>query len=168
MTDQLKPSLFDNRGHDGHLASNGVDREFIRLFMIRCQWLENGCVTYTGGKTVRLPRYHSGVRFTTPRRAAFFIDNARLPDNEVKASCGTPECILPAHIVQSRSRRTEPFVVTRALLHQVLSDRQKSHRWIARKYGIDRKLVKRILDLGLDFPLPEKGSKGKKFLSIGF
>ncbi len=168
MTDQPKPSLFDNRGRDGHLAFNGVDREFIRLFMLRCQWLENGCVTYTGGKTVRLPRHHDGIRFTTPRRAAYFIDNARLPDNELKASCSTPGCILPAHIVEGRSRRNEPVVVTRALLHQILSDRKESHRRIAKKYGIDRKLVKRILDMGLDFPLPEKNSRHRKFITMGF
>jgi len=169
MDERRSDSLFDNGGKDSHLALNGVNRDFIMRFMYRCEWLENGCVIYTGGNTVRMPRGMRGIKFTTPRRAAYYIDHARLPTNEIKASCKTKGCILPAHIIAGRPRRSEPFVVTKRLLVAVLFDRAKSCRYIARKHGIDRKLAKRILDLGLNFPLPPKEEREKPlFRSAGF
>lgn len=149
-----------------------VAEDFAMDFYARCRSMHGGCSVYTGGHTVRLPlEIDIGVTFVTPRRAAYLIAHGRLPASEIKASCQTRGCVTPEHLVLGRARRRGSTVVTKQLILEILCEPAKSTRYLSRKFGISRKIIGRIRELGLKYPLPQpkKPSRPKpRYPSAGF
>lgn len=122
-----------------------IKESFAESFLAQCKLADNGCLIYLGGKTVRIPDHLADVKFTTPRRAAYLICNEMLPSHDLKLICKTPQCVLPRHLTVGRQRR-QRTPLTRSLVQSVLSEPGRSIRYLARKYGLDRKMIKRIIE----------------------
>ena len=145
--------LFEDKGKVTYLIPPGAKHDLAVSFLERCRWLENGCVIYEGGHSVRIPyELYFGARFTTPRRAAYILDTGQIPDFQLKAECNTPDCVNTAHLVPGRPLRRNRPEITRELILNIRRDRSQSIRALAKKYGLDRKKIRKILELGLEFP----------------
>lgn len=123
-----------------------VPQSFGDNFKSRCATMPNGCISYIGAHTVRLPAdLDLEVRFVSPRRAAFLIENKQLPTNEIKLVCHTPTCVNPKHFIEGRARNmTAPTVIDSKLVKKLKSEKI-SRREMAKKYKLSRNTVAKLL-----------------------
>lgn len=118
---------------------------FRRRFRERCFPADNGCLIYRGGSTVRLPaELGADVEFVTPRRAAYIIEHAQVPDREVKLNCGTPGCVAVRHFAEGRLRRAGVSLITDDIRALVARDAHLSDYAAQRKYGLSRTTIRLI------------------------
>lgn len=83
-----------------------IPQSFADDFKSRCETMPNGCISYLGAHTVRIPvDAEIAVRFVSPRRAAYLIKHKQMPTREVKLVCHTPTCVNPKHFIEGRERR---------------------------------------------------------------
>jgi hypothetical protein len=122
-----------------------VPQSFNDDFKSRCETMPNGCISYLGAHTVRIP---SGVatdaRFVSPRRAAYLIDKKQMPTREIKLVCHTPTCVNPEHFIEGRLRNTDLTVIDSKLIKKIKSEKS-SQREIAKKYKLSRNTVAKLL-----------------------
>ena len=119
-----------------------IPQSFIDDFKSKCAQMPNGCISYLGAHTVRLQKdIEAGVRFLSPRRAAYLIEKKQMPTHEVKLICHTPTCVNPAHFIEGRLRNTaNPTVINTKLIQQIKSE-TISQREIAKKYKLSRNTI---------------------------
>ena len=124
------------------MSEINVPQSFADDFKSRCEAMPNGCQSYLGAHTVRLPvDVNTDTRFVSPRRAAYLIEHKRLPTHEVKLICHTPTCVNPAHFIEGRLRNTaNPTVINTKLIQQIKSE-TISQREIAKKYKLSRNTI---------------------------
>ena len=123
-----------------------IPQTFINDFKSRTETMSNGCSSYLGAHTVRLPvGLDSDIRFVTPRRAAYLIEKRHFPTREIKLLCHTPTCVNPAHFLEGRERNTiNPTVIDVKLVKKIKSEKI-SQREIAKKYKLSRNTVAKLL-----------------------
>ncbi len=123
-----------------------IPASFIRRFRGRCRFVGDECLVYGGGRTVRLPiDLDLVVEFVTPRRASYLIEHGRLPLREVKLSCQTVDCVSPAHFIEGRVRRLGITVIDEVIKADIRAETGLGVNAMARKYGISRTTVRRVL-----------------------
>lgn len=122
-----------------------VPQLFIENFKSRCEMMPNGCVSYLGAHTVRIPvDVATDTRFVSPRRAAYLIDKKQMPIREIKLVCHTPTCVNSEHFIEGRMRNTNLTVIDVKLTRKIKSEKT-SQREIAKKYKLSRNTVAKLL-----------------------
>ena len=119
---------------------------FIKRFRARCRATGDGCLIYTGARTVRLPiDVDLEVEFVTPRRANYLIEHRHLPSREIRLSCHTAGCVKPEHFVEGRRRRRGTTVMDEGIKSDIRRETGQSVHALARKYGVSRNTIRRVI-----------------------